>query len=277
MSSVYRIIEKQLVTPGSQTQLGFDTEKFNVGIFKAQRSETEPNGGNVYLQIEGTSNGLNFTPGETKILRAPQYSFFRASQFYLDGQYAGDGMQLAYAYSQYKTYNAVELRLEKAIERLIKTIAATIDDVSITSGISDEQRESDSIVCSVPSASEWRIGTGRLICSVEVIVTSSADGDDAREKHLLRTAYVRDLIMDTTLPHTLSALSDNVTIFNDTVGSFELENQVDSENRRWVSRITFTIHAGGDTFFFDEEDTPYILGFEGLYVGDVDGNAIPAL
>lgn len=280
MSSIYRIIERRVTTPGTPVAVGHDAEKFNTGIFRAQRSETESNAGAIWIEIVGSSSGsgVDLGPGEVKVFHAPNKTFFRASQFQIDGQFSGDGVQLSYAYADWKTFNNVEYKLEVAIRRLIETIRATFDDCSVTTGLSDEQKEGDSIVCSVQSSNEWRRDTGRWICAAEIFVTSSVDGDNAREKHLLRTAYVRDLIMDSTLAQNLSSLGEGLTVFPGTVDEFESTTEVDSETRRWISRLRFNVHCCGSTIFIldDQEDVSFIGAFGGGWIGDVDGNKIGA-
>lgn len=151
MSAVFRIIERHLVTPGTQVVVGYDTEKFNVAFVRGQRSETQTNAGNIYFQPTDTNGMFVIGPGQVRVVRAPLNTFFRASQFSIDGQFAGDGIQMIYLFASWKTWNAIELKLEEAVKRLIQTISTTLDDVSLTGGIDDEQMERNSIVCSVPA------------------------------------------------------------------------------------------------------------------------------
>jgi len=274
MSAVFRIIERHLVTPGTQVVVGFDTEKFNVSFVRGQRSETETNAGNIYFQPNDTGGMFVIGPGQVRIVRAPLNSFFRASQFSIDGQFAGDGIQMGYSFASWKTWNAVELKLEEAITRLIQTISTTLDDVSLTSGISDEQMERNSIVCSVPSAAEFNRGTGIWRCNVDVMVTSSVDDENARQKHFLRTSYVRDTLMDTTLAANLTALGENMTIIPKSVGEFSVSSEVIPDTRRWMSKISFEVFFCGSEIAEDPEESGYIAAFGGGWVGDVDGEQI---
>jgi hypothetical protein len=229
--------------------LGADTIRFNWGMFTPQKSETEDNAGVVTVQTVATNDagGVHLSPGQTPHqVFAPNNSTFNASQFWIDAAQAGDGVLFTYSLTSWKTWHAIESKLEEALVNLIETISATLDDCTVTAGLSDMARDGDSIHAEVTKAVEEVKDTGLWTCSVELWVQTPADGTDRLERHRLRTAYVRDLFMDgdnTTQLLSVLCESGDLAVQQNSIKNRQLESTV--HERKYVSKFSFEISCCG--------------------------------
>lgn len=277
MSAVFKVVEVYVSALDEAVPLGGNHEKFNVLYLTGQHDDGNDNTANVVLQIVGSEGAYIIQPGETKLIRAPEKSFFRASQFTITGTVLGDGVQGHYTFATWASFNDIELKLEEALTRYISTIAASLgDDTSINPGITDQERLPESISCHVPEAVERIVDTGLWDCTAEIILRSPVDGDGAHIKHRLRTAYVRDLMMDSELCSILSSMVPNFKA-GYTFGEARVTNELDPENRKYVARITRGIGCSGSDITVEAEDSEYVGAIGGGWVGGTDGEPIGAL
>lgn len=237
------------VDAGIPLVLGADTIRFNWGMFLPQKSATEDNAGPVTIQDVATNNagGVQLSPGQTPHqVFAPNNSDFNAAQFWIDAAQAGDGVLFVYSLSTWKTYHDIESKLEEALTNLIKTVAATLDDCSITAGLSDEARDGHNIHAVVDKAVEEVKDTGLWTCSVEIMIETPADDSEALQRHRLRTAYVRDLFMDgDNTAQLLSVLceSGQLAVQQNSIRNRQLQSTI--HERKYKSQFSFEISCCG--------------------------------
>jgi hypothetical protein len=239
MASIFSSLYKIPTSADVSTPLGAESIRFNTAIFLAQKSKTTPNTQRVFLDYGNGSSPI--FPGAAEMFTAPHQSYVTAADFSLRTQAAGDGILCLYSLISDKTFSDIELTLEQAIVQYLRTIAATLDDCSFTTGISPEERTADNINVHVTSATERTIGTRVCDCEVTVQVRSQVgkvDENNRYERHRLRTSYVRDMILADETPDILASLQHKLHVY-DPLRDVVCSNNI--EDRTWVSEITFTI------------------------------------
>lgn len=247
MAALFTSFYKTVASTTVPEAIGAATVLFNSAIVTASKSETDLNAGNITLQNSGVDNSgiWELYPGNSQQILAPLNSIFNAAQFFIDVTVAGDGVLFTYLLADPKAFNNIERKTERAMAAYVKTIAATIDDCSVTTGISDEERTKDNIHCYVSGSAESIHGTGLWDAQCQVTVRSRIQRDDKLEKHSLRTAYVRDLFMDLQAPEVLSALERDFTAIPRSLRNKTTENRVDDPF--WVTDFRFTLTVAGSS------------------------------
>jgi len=247
MAAIFQNFYKTVAAAAVPEAIGAATVQFNAAIVTAAKSNTEANAGNVFLQYTSADGDHvdELYPGNSIQILAPLNGIFNAAQFFVDVAVDGDGVLFTYLLADPKAFNDVELKTEAAMRKLVLTIAATIDDCSVTSGISDMERTGDNINCYVTGSTEAVHNTGLWSVQCGVTVRSRIKRDDKLNKHRLRTAYVRDLFMDTQAADILSALERDFTACPRSIRERATENRIEGEF--WVSELRFVMTACGSS------------------------------
>lgn len=248
MSALFRSLYKTVAVPGTAEALGASTIQFNTGHFVGRKSDTESNTGRVFIRFSaGAAGSVIIHPGVTEPIRsATDGAILNAAQFYVDAETAGDGVLFFYALADWKSFCAIESKIEDAVLKYLLTIGATLDDCSFTAGITDGERTADNVNVYCQGCNERIINTGNWDCQVVVQVRTAVgkSGSDNRlDRHRLRTAYVRDIITDPDAEEIIGALSNSITVYEQSIREIRCEQRI--EGRQWVSDINFTITASG--------------------------------
>lgn len=239
MAGIFTSVLATVPSPGTPVVFGSATTEFNTALVTPQRAD-------------GTRNiqPVRMIPGENEIypdgyaeIRAPLAGRFNLSQFSVDANWADDGLLLLYCLADPKAFNDVEAKAERAMMKYVRTIAATLDDCSITTGISDDERTQDNISCHVSGCAETVHNTGLWTAQCHITIRTRVKREDALIRHGLRTAYVRDLFMDPEAPSVLSALEETFTAQPRSIRDRTTENRLDGEF--WVTEFRFTMNVCG--------------------------------
>lgn len=239
MASIFQSFYSIPALPDTATPLGASTIQFNAAVFIAQKSRDTTNTQRVF--VDYGAGAITIFPGACETWTAPHESYATADQFSIRTQAAGDGVLCIYTLASSKTFSDVEMSIEQAVCRYLKTIGATLDDCSFTTGISPDERTADNINVHVASATERTIGTRTYDCDVTVQVRSQAgkaDEDNRYDRHRLRTSYVRDMILADEAPDILASLQHRLHVYSP-FRDVALANNI--EDRTWVSDLTFTM------------------------------------
>lgn len=252
MSAIFSSFYKTVASPGTPVAFGAATVQFNVGIIVPQKSATEENAGNVSIIQTGGTGEVVLVPGQTPyIVRAPMNTAFKATDFTVDSDTAGDGILFVYSFAAFNSYHSIEQKLENAMRKLIDTISSTIDDCSITTGLSEDERTGDNIRCVVAEADEEILDSALWRCKAQVIVQTRMRQDDALELHRLRTAYVRDLFMASETEALLSSLEPNFSVQESSICQRKLSSGLSSDQAtpKYLSIFSFEVCCCGNQIF----------------------------
>ena len=141
-------------------------------------------------------------------------------------------------------YNNIDTKIEAALSEVISD-AITAETVSLSNygvlrtGIDDETREENCIVCQVDSAAEQVARSGVWNVSCIVSVYSNMDHALGFTYHKSNVAKVRDLFMDDALHTTITATDESVMVSG--VTSYSITNEV--EDRFAVGALRFSLIA----------------------------------
>lgn len=83
---------KLSTTPGTAVALGARTVKFNTVTFYGFKADGVVNTNDVKFRPVGGTGWLTVSPGSSKVVTAPNGSFYRADQFEIDVTTSGDGV-----------------------------------------------------------------------------------------------------------------------------------------------------------------------------------------
>jgi hypothetical protein len=278
MSAIWGSIKRTITEPGKPFALGPSSERWHKMTITARKDENQSNGSNIYIYAHSPdSAGIRLTPGETYEIRAPMESYFTSAQWFLDGQEREGGIVAFFTRAGWQTWNDIEFKVETALRKVIQTISTTMPDVKVTEGWTDEERQPNTIICSVTEASEAILETGIWACRCEIMVRSEWGKADQWAKHRLRTAYARDVIMSTFLAEHMSAMVDNLTLINNSVSDREVTTESDPDTRHWISTLAFTIRACGSVIPEESDDSylgPAVAAGAGGQVIDRAGNLV---
>lgn len=255
MASIFLDLIKTVAAPGTPEALGASTVEFNVGMIYPR----EDNTGLVRIkQASGGSAGqFILSPGQLPphIIENPNHTVFNAAQFYIDADVADEGVRLVYSKAEFKTFHCIEMKLESAMRNYIQTIATTIDDCTITTGLSDEGQGRDNIHCLCDEAEEEEGLPGLWRCTATIFIKTDIGkpGEEASEnliKHRLRTAYVRDLFMDgDNTTQILGSLEPNFSVQDEGIVNRKITTALDKDANKYLSRMTFEVLCCGNQVF----------------------------
>jgi hypothetical protein len=240
MSAIFQSFYKTVTGAGVSEVLGASTIEFNVALFIGNKAKDTWNTSNV--QVELDEGSIIVAPGVGETWRAPAGSYTNASEFNVRPYVAGDGVLCVYSLADYKSFSDIELTVEEAIRKYLMTIGATLDDCSFTTGISTDERTSDNINVYVSGATERIINSGVWDCSVTVQVRSQVgkeSEDNPLDRHRLRTAYVRDLILEPEAEEWIASMHPRLSVYDDSIRDVTTDNSI--EDRTWISDMMFTI------------------------------------
>ncbi len=251
MSAIFSSFYKNTVTAGTPVVLGASTIEFNSCLFFAQKADDTVNTGRIWIgdTTATARNGFEIWPGVSYSFVAPAQSIANAAQFYLDSEVSGDGVSCAYILADWKAFSDIESKIEEACKRYIWTIAATIDDCSVTCGITDDERTEDNVNAYVAETMERFHDSGQFDSRVTIQVRTNigkAGEQNRLQRHRLRTAYVRDLFMDVDAEATLSSLVPAFSVARSSIRNIQTAQRI--EGRQWVSEMTFELLAVGSDY-----------------------------
>lgn len=247
MGAILSNFYKSVTTAGVRVVLGASTVQFNTGTLIAVRSATEENTGRVYLARAAAGGGVEEVwPGASLMIAKERATILDASQFWLDAEVSGDGVLFVHGLADWKAFNDIESKVETAILRYLLTIGATLDDCSFTTGISADERTEDNVNVHCDAADERIQQSGNWDASVTVQVRSQVgkSGENNRlDLHRLRTAYVRDLLMEPEAEDIIASLYNGLAVYANSIRDLHSENRVDG--RQWLADLTFkmTVHG----------------------------------
>jgi hypothetical protein len=141
-------------------------------------------------------------------------------------------------------YNNIDTKVEAALAEVISD-AITAGTLSLTdygvlrTGIDDEIKEENCIICLVESAEEEIARSGIWAVQCTVTVYTNMDAAAALANHKSNVAKVRDLFMDDALDTTLTATDESVLVSG--ITSYKINNS--TEERFAVGDVTFGIIA----------------------------------
>jgi hypothetical protein len=239
MSAIFQSFYMIPTAPNDPQALGAATIQFNSAVFLGLRAKDTYNANRIFIESGGTS--VTIFPGVSETWSAPLNSYATAADFSVRVQTPGDGVLCLYLLANPKSFSDIEMSLESACIRYLKTIGSTLDDCSFTSGISMDERTEDNINVHVSTATERIIGSRVFDCDVRVEVRSQvgkADEENRYDRHRLRTSYVRDMMLADEAALVLSSLQHSLSVFNGSIRDVVCENEI--EDRTWVSGMTFT-------------------------------------
>lgn len=248
MAAIFSSLFKTVNLAGTAEALGASTVQFNCGVFIGRKSATVANTGSVWIKFSQPSSmgPIEIYPDAAQPINAPASSVLDAGQLYVDAETSGDGVLFYYTLANDKSFNDIEGKVEDAIKAYLLTIGATLDDCSFTSGIDDQERTADNINVYCQNASERIINSGVFDCTVTVTVrTAVAPSGDANklDRHRLRTAYARDLILEPDAEQIIGSLRGGLTVYEDSIREVVCESR--PEGKQWVSEMRFTITVNG--------------------------------
>lgn len=248
MASIFSNFYVNTVTAGVPVVFGVATVQFNCALVSARRDATTENVGNVWIRYSdtGSTGPIELFPRGYHRIENKEPAIFNASQFYLVSATAGDGVLFTYALADHKTFNDIESKVEDAVKQYLLTIGATLDDCSFTSGIDDQERTADNINAYAGSASERIINSGVFDVTLTVTVRTGAGKSGELAKHRLRTAYVRDLLMEPDAEEIIGSLCTNLTVYANSIRDVQCEQMVDG--KQWVSTLRCVLTASGGDF-----------------------------
>jgi hypothetical protein len=222
--------------------LGSADIQFNAAVFIGLKAKDTYNTSRIAIESGATS--IIIHPGVSETWSAPLKSYATAADFKVAVQVLGDGVLCLYTLADPKSFSDIEMSLEEACIRYLKTIGATLDDCSFTTGISVDERTEDNINVHVSTATERIIGSRVFDCEMRVEVRSQvgkADEENRYDRHRLRTSYVRDMLLADETALVLSSLQHSLSVFDGSIRDVVCENGI--EDRTWVSGMTFTCTA----------------------------------
>lgn len=140
-------------------------------------------------------------------------------------------------------YNNIDTKIEAALSEVISD-AITAGTVlpgygALRTGIDDEAREENCIVCQVDSAAEQVARSGVWNVSCIVSVYTNMDHGLGFTYHKSNVAKVRDLFMDDALHTTLTATDESILVSG--VTSYKISNS--TQERFAVGDVSFGIIA----------------------------------
>lgn len=247
MSALFSTFYLVPVAADIPTALGPDTLIFNSIILTGQPSDGVSNVTDVFVDLSAIGGGkIHLGAGLSVTITAPLNSFYNASQFYITSVSAGDGVLAFWTKAEWKTFNSVETKLERAAVALVKTISTTIDDCSVTSGLSDEQLDTDSIHFFAEGGPELVKNSALWNLHCMLKVRTRAKSENGLELHRARTAYVRDLFMDSQLVYLLASQEQNLFCQPESVVNRSIRSSIDSDSKHYVSTLEFDISCAGN-------------------------------
>lgn len=242
MSAIFSSFFKTVASADTPEALGAATVLFNCAHFIGQKAEGTDNAGVV--RIDTGSAAFEIYPGVGEAWTAPVQSYVTAAQFNVAVANDGDGVLCLYALADFKAFSDIESTIEDAFMRYLRCIGATLDDCSFTTGISQDERTEDNINVYCGRAERRGLDTGALDCAMTVQVRTAVGkaGEENRlDRHRMRVAYVRDLVLDPDCTEIVSSVSHKLHVYANSVREIVAEQRI--EGRQWVADLTFTCTA----------------------------------
>jgi hypothetical protein len=237
MAALFSSFFRSFVITGTRPLVATPTQ-FNTGIVVGIHGDGLNNLDPILIQ----PGDRTIYPGVAETI-ASGPSILDASQFNVTTTTANDGFQFIYLLANPKAFNDIESKLELACVNYINTVATTMDDCSVTYGISDDEKTEHNINVHVSQANEHLVGSGLWNCTVSVEITTNAARSDMLSRHRLRTAYVRDLFMDQDAEQIIAAFLTGLTIHEKSIRHFQCEQHIAA--RKWIANCTFEVIATG--------------------------------
>jgi len=137
-------------------------------------------------------------------------------------------------------YNNIDTKVEAALAEVITEASLSLTDYGVLrTGIDDELKEENCIICLVESAEEEVARSGIWAVQCTVTVYTNMDAAAALANHKSNVAKVRDLFMDDVLDATLTATDESILVSG--ITSYKINNS--TEERFAVGDVTFGIIA----------------------------------
>ncbi len=138
-------------------------------------------------------------------------------------------------------YNNIDTKVEAAMAEVITEASLSLTDSGVLrTGIDDEIKEENCIICHVDAAEEHVARSGIWNVSCIVSVYTNMDATSALANHKSNVAKVRDLFMDDALHTTLTATDESILVSG--VTSYSLTNE--TEGRFALGSLRFGVIAG---------------------------------
>ena len=137
-------------------------------------------------------------------------------------------------------YNNIDTKVEAALAEVITEASLSLTDYGVLrTGIDDEIKEENCIICLVESAEEEIARSGIWAVQCTVSVYTNMDAAAALANHKSNVAKVRDLFMDDALDTTLTATDESILVSG--ITTYKINNS--TEERFAVGDVTFGIIA----------------------------------
>lgn len=210
------------------------------------------NTGDTLLSLSG-SEDYEIAPGQEVTLGNGQ-TVIDLSKYTLDAETTGEGVTVWYWMGNPGGSLALESKVEMAAVKLINAIASDelFDGVSVTAGLTTQERKLNSIVAYVPSCEQLsRGGQWNVTLEVHVMTQYNQPADDYDNDrfhlHRARTDAVRCLFLHRNAPEALMAVQPGLyCVINSLQAGATIESEPGADERVFTSKLTCNFIASGE-------------------------------